>query len=286
METIFIIDIGSNSVRLAKIENEKTIYKLTQITRLSENMDINNNLNNQSMDRTIKAVCKFNNIAQKENKQPLIFGTEALRKANNSNIFVNMIEKNCNVGLDIIDGEKEAYLGYIGAGGKEEDSSTVIDIGGASTEIISGEKENIKFSKSLKIGVVLLKEKCGKDKDKLNNYIQNKLKDIEFCKHKKCICIGGTACSIAAIDLNLKTYNSQKVNKHKINLKKLEKITDMLFLLTAKQITEKYCIDQKRAEVLVGGALLLLNIVKKLNCDEIVVSESDNIEGYAAIYKA
>lgn len=283
MDTIFCIDIGSNSVRLAKIVEGKTIYKLMETTQLSERLSINGFLNDYAMERTMNAVKKFVDIALKENKKPFIFGTESFRRATNGKTFANEIYENCGFAVDILDGKTEAVIGYMGAGGQKENGITVIDIGGASTEIICGEKEDIKFLTSLTIGVVTLKDKCGNNKDKLIKYIDEKLQDVNCKFYKKCIGIGGTATSLAAIDLELEVYDVAKVDGHKISIKRLKEIADKLLSLNVEQIKKLKGVHEKRAEVITGGAMLMLKILELSNTDTLYISESDNLEGYAIL---
>lgn len=283
MDTIFIIDVGSNSVRLAKIKDGKTQYKLTEITRLSEELSKNGYIKSTAAKRTLDAIKKFADISAKEQGKLFIFGTEAMRKATNGKDFAEEIYLSCGVSIDIIKGEQEAVAGYYGAGGLIQNGITVIDVGGASTEIVCGNKNDIKYCNSIKTGVVQLFDSCKKDKAKLVKHIRDKLSGVKIDYFEKCICIGGTAGSVAAVDLQLETYDSLKTDGHFIPLKRLEAIADWLLSENTQTIIKTTCIDEKRADVIGGGALLLYEIAVCTGCEGIYVSESDNIEGYAIL---
>lgn len=285
MDTIYGIDIGSNSVRLVKIVNGRTIYKLINTTQVSQDLSKNGYLKQEAMDRTLAAVEEFAGIAQEEKKVPFVFATEAFRSAENGRDFAKQINEKCKVKVDIISGELEARLGYIGAGGLYKRSLTVIDIGGASTELVCGRGNNLSFVKSVPVGIVALKDNCGMDKDKLINYIDEKISQYGDIKAEgRCYGIGGTSTSLAAIDLKLEKYNALKVNGHCISLRRLNKMIDMLLCMSVEEIKKVPGVQEKRADVITGGAILMSRLLNKIGKNKLYISESDNLEGYA-VYK-
>lgn len=284
MSIIFGIDIGSNSVRLYKAENGSTLYKLTETTQISEGLSRGHSaFMPAAMERTLAAVKNFADIAKAEGVMPFIFATQAFRTAQNGAEFAAEISAACSCEVEIISGELEAALGYIGAGGFEKDGLTVIDIGGASTEIVSGRKAEITYKNSVRIGAVHLKEHCGYGYETLSRYIEKRLTqygDLPNIKGDVCG-IGGTATTIAALLQNLAVYDSNKVHGYRADTEKIGQLAATLLKMPVSEIKKIGSMQEKRAEVIGGATLLLYKILKMLKADTITVSESDNLEGYA-----
>ncbi len=280
-----VIDIGSNSVRLMININGKTLYKLVQTTRLAENMGSERILKAQSVDRTVSAVSFFVDKAKFEQVDELyIFATAAVRTANNSQIFVKAIKDFTGYDVDVISGEKEALIGRIGAIGNSDGG--IIDVGGASSEVtavIDGEQV---YSKSLELGAVKIKDACGQDKGLAQALISEKIKDYNEIPKAEYRGIGGTATSIAGILLELEPYDPLRVDGFRLEVLELEKLVYKLYSMTVEERKLLKGLQPARAEVIAGGALLLLNIIKKIGVSSILISESDNLEGYLELKRS
>lgn len=157
------IDIGTNSCRLLIGEKNSNnsfniLVREVEITRLGEGVDENKNLNKSAVKRVEAALKKYKNIIEKyEVEKVRIIGTSALRDVNNSDLLAESIEK-MGFKLEIISGEEEAELNYLGASSNLEANFLLIDIGGGSTEFIWANQNKINF-KSLDIGCVRLTER-------------------------------------------------------------------------------------------------------------------------------
>ncbi len=274
-----VIDIGSNSVRLMISLNGKTLYKLVNTTRLAEGMGFNKVLKAQSVDRTVSAVCFFVEKAKLEKVDELyIFATAAVRSATNSEIFVNAVKQRVGYDVDVISGETEALIGRIGAIGNADGG--IIDVGGASTEITAVINGKQVYSKSLDLGVVKLKDVCAQDKGKAKLLVLDKINEYGCLPKTEYRGIGGTATSIASMLLELEPYNPDMVDGFKITFDELEKLTDKLYAMTVDERKNLKGLQPARAEVIAGGALMLLCIMEKIGVSYIFASESDNLEGY------
>ena len=278
-EKIGVIDIGSNSVRLMMSAGGKTIYKALNTTRLGDGVSLNNRLKVERIELSAEAVNKFIQRAYDEGAvRVYAFATAAVRSAENGKDFVKRVKELCGISVDVISGECEAKIGILGA--LKGSDGGIIDIGGASTEITVNEDGKNVYSKSLDIGTVRLLDLCGQDENKLETYIDNKIKEYGGIPKAKMYAIGGTATTLAAVDLKLKTYNPEKVNGHFLPLENLKTIKDKLLSLTPEERKKIDGIDPKRAEVIGGGSLLMYKIIKMLKIDGVTVSEDDNLEGY------
>lgn len=274
-----IIDIGSNSVRLMISIDGKTENKFVKTTRLAEKMGEDCLLQAEPIERTAQAVSFFADMAKQNNCDKLyIFATAAVRQAKNKQTFLDLTKTRYGLSIDVIDGQLEAKLGAMGAINGQDGG--IIDVGGASSEVVVLEKRKTIFSKSLDIGCVKLFDKCGQDKEKILKVIDEKIMEYGIIPKTNFFGIGGTATSLASISQKMKIYDPKKVHGYKLSIEKVKEIRDMLFFLS---LEEKYSLDglqKERAQVISGGVGLIYAILKKANADCITISESDNLEGY------
>jgi exopolyphosphatase/guanosine-5'-triphosphate,3'-diphosphate pyrophosphatase len=274
-----VIDIGSNSARLMMHDGRKTLYKRVKITALAENMGKEKVLTEVAIKRTALAISEFVQHAKEQKADKIYaFATAAVRYAVNKKDFLDSVKNLAGIDVEVVSGEMEAELGYKGAlNGKD---GGIIDIGGASAEVVAV-KNNVKlYEKSLDIGVVKIKDNCGQDKKRITEFCSQKIKEYGDIPKTEFFGIGGTATSLASIILELEPYDPEKVNGFKIEISVLEKLCDKLFSMSLEDRKKLKGLQPERAEVIAGGAMLLLQIMKKIGIEHITVSESDNLEGY------
>ena len=274
-----VIDIGSNSVRLMLSENGKTLYKLVEITALAEGLGQEKTLKPQPVDRTVSAVCFFVEHAKNQGVSDImIFATAAVRYAENKQYFIDEIKTRTGLVLDVISGEEEAYIGRLGALGFGDGG--IIDIGGASAEITAVKEGKQVYSKSLDLGVVKIKDACLQDKNLAKQLVEKKIAEYGYVPKTTYYGIGGTATSLASMIQELDPYDPSKVDGYVLTKQVLQAWVDKLYSLTVEQREKLKGLQPKRASVVAGGALLLLEIMNKIGIDSITVSEKDNLEGY------
>ncbi len=274
-----IIDIGSNSVRIM-YKDGLSPYKELITTRLGQGLTAEKGLTESAIERTANAVLiLYKRAIERDIDQIYIFATEALRSAVNGKILTDKIKKTTNLDVDVISGEREAEIGLIGALGLNA-TGGIIDVGGASTEVVYAKGGKIVYKYSLNEGAVRIFDKFGSDRDKIEGYLSQKIKEYgEICSGEYKI-IGGTATALASVVLGLKEYDVTKTHNLFISVDKLAKTVDELYSLTDEQILEKYCVSKARAEIIRGGASIFLSILNYANLKGVTVSESDNLEGY------
>lgn len=280
-----IIDLGSNSVRLMLTGQEYS--KQSIVTRLGEGLSFTGLLSEESMNRTLDAVLFFVNEAKKAGAQEIhIFGTQAMRAAKNAQDYRQMILDKCGVNVEIIDGQTEALCGFLGAAGSlpQNTLAAVIDIGGASTEITLGvPPQEIKYSKSVGIGTVALRDYYLKDNSKCADLIKNSLENYGKISAQSYVGIGGTFCSLSAMTMGLKEYDSKKVDNSEIKLEAIEDLFQKIWHLDEEDIIKDYGFLGKRARVIKFGALWTLELMKYNYIQKVIVSEKDNLEGYCIL---
>lgn len=278
-----VIDIGSNSVRLYFMENRAVNPKKVETTFLSENLAITGSLLPEAIDRTCKAIITFVNEAKNKGaKRVFIFGTEAMRSGKNAYVVSQTVQKATGITIDVITGNDEALCGFVGANPKGEDVC-VIDIGGASIELVQGQKV-IESGLSLPIGVMRVKDICKNDRQKTHEYYREQVKKYPRFT-SKAVGIGGTATSLSAMVKKMQTYDAMLNHGSVITLNELKILEEEIYACnSSNEIAEKFpSIGEKRARVIGVGCIALIEILEYLNKTEFTVSEHDNIEGYYAL---
>ena len=282
MKKIAVIDVGSNSVRLMFLADGKILYKLLNTTRLGEGIAFSPFLKSEAIERTAKAVAEYVEKAKAEGAEGVFaYATAAVRSAKNGAEFVRRVDELCGVKVEVLSGEEEAEIGLAGALGTRDGG--VIDVGGASTEVIVRKNGKLVYEKSVDIGVVRLKDTCGRDKRALE---QASLKAVDAYGNVPTACvdfyaIGGTATTLAALFLKLKAYDPQKITGTLLTQTDLKALADELLSLSVEKIAAHPCVSPKRADVIAGGAVLFSVLTQSLGIEKIIVSDSDNLEGYA-----
>lgn len=281
MKKFAVIDVGSNSVRLMLVANGKVLYKRLKTTRLGEGLASSPCLKTEAIARTANAVAEFFQRAKEEKaEKTYAFATAAVRTAKNGGAFIEQVKALCGLEVEVISGEKEAELGILGALGKSD--GAVIDMGGASCELVVKTDGEIVYKKSVNIGVVRLKDECGTDKMKLIKAITRATEEYGVTPKIKAVhAIGGTATTLGALALGLTNYDGETVTGTEITADELQEISDKLLEMPIEEISALACMPAGRADVIAGGAFALATIMQKLGIEKMIVSDRDNLEGYA-----
>ena len=277
---IAAIDIGSNSVRLLLWADGKTLYKRIRTTRLGEGLNESPYLKEEACERTAQAVADFALQAKEDGAERIYaFATAAVRSSKNPRLFTDKVLGLCGLSVDIISGEREAEIGLSGAlGGRD---GGIIDVGGASTEVIVRSQGKIIYSKSVNIGTVRILDKAGRNLDKISSFVAEKISeygDVTF-PATQVYAVGGTASRLASIKHGLMTYKPEILHGTVLTQEEIHALAKTLTTLSVEEIRNT-TICGSSADLIGGGAMLLYMVMKKLGVRSLTVSESDNLEGY------
>lgn len=280
---IAAIDIGSNSVRLMMWADGKTLYKRINTTRLGEGLVSTGVMSPAAMQRTAAAVRDFAAAAAEEGAAKVYaFATAAVRRAANREEFLGEVRRVAGIEVDVISGEEEAEIGILGALGNSDGG--MIDVGGASTEIIVRRGGKSVYAHSADVGAVRLYDACGRDYDKLNGFITAALAEYGEVPACGAMCaIGGTATTMAAVALALEKYDPAVIDGTRIGVAQAGEMAQKLLSMPVDEVMKMRGMDPRRADIIGGGSLLMYRIMRMLGLSEITVSERDNLEGYVAL---
>lgn len=287
------VDIGTNSCRLLIAQKNETdglniLERKLKFTRLGEGVDSTKELKSSAVNRVIKALREYKKIIDKyQINKVRVVGTSALRDVENSDLLSDQL-KDIGLELEIISGKKEAELNFKGAADNLDDNFLLIDIGGGSTEFIWSNNKGINFE-SLDIGCVRMTERFISEPKKtisdaeinaLKKYVLGLFKSkLEFNKSLKVKGVGGTITTLAAVNLKMDDYDSQKIEGTIITLTELKKIISQLSSLNLTARNKIKGLQPKRADIITAGLVILEAILDYINIEELSVSDRDLLYG-------
>lgn len=283
------IDIGSNTVLLliAAINNKEltTILNRYESPRLGKGLQIGGNIQNDRIDHLLLILEKYKELIDEYNcTEIIVTATNAMRIASNSEEICEDIKNKFDLNVNIIPGDEEARLSFLGASTSlpNIEDKVVIDIGGGSTEIIWGNQSDIFYKHSYQTGVVSLTEKFLSNfpytEDSINNakkYLTDIFEPIKknIPKNFSTIAVAGTPTTLSCIKQGLKTYDENKVESSILTGEDISILFEKLSKMSGEEIKHKFGqVVEGREDVLFSGLLILQHIMQIKLIDRINVS--------------
>ncbi len=288
MTKIAAIDIGTNTALLlvAEVTKQNEIIPIAQeekIVRLGQGVDRNENLNLEAIGRTLRAIREQVKIAEDLGAEKiLISGTSAVRDAANREILLSEIKNNFGITMQVLSGDEEAELTYFGALSNKnlQGDILLVDIGGGSTEFIFGTQQKIKHAFSLNIGSVRLTERfirndpiTDTEYKSIRRAVKEQLSSLKSLDAGQLMGIAGTITTMAAMHLQMNTYDSAKVDNSLLTISQAEKIVSDLKKETLSQRRKFLGLKPERADVILAGALILLEVMQHFKFNATIVSD-------------
>jgi exopolyphosphatase/guanosine-5'-triphosphate,3'-diphosphate pyrophosphatase len=284
------IDVGSNQVLLciANIEHNmiaEVIADRGEITRLGEGVAITGILKPEASERTRSVLRSYTTLMTRyEVVDCAAVGTAALREAENSHDFVTKVKEETGIHIEVITGEEEARLSFLAVTGGldlHKRETTLIDIGGGSTEFIFGRGSEITDRFSLGMGALKYTERFLKT-DPVKNEELKAMEGVLGQEFKGLVPpfenffmvgMGGTITNLGAMKHKLETYDPDVVHGSEITFDELESFTWDLKTKTINERKKIRGLQPKRAEVILAGVVILTSIMKRLKVDSITISD-------------
>ena len=294
-----IIDLGSNSVRL-KIDQIKLdgSYQTEQYekryVRLSSNMGPEKILQPEPIKRTLKAPAEFRQICdQYKHLKILAVATAAVRQAQNQAEFLQEVKKKTGFVIHVISGEQEAYLDYIGVSRTLAlKDGAILDTGGASMEIILVKDGQAEEVVSIPLGSVLISQRYDlgdqiSAPDLFNAIVKvdqvlSKELWLNRIRHGEIVALGGCNRALAKVYRWQQAANSSRVAPvHGLTMTPDEASGIMQQLLRSSKSERAKIrgVNKERADVIVGGLLPLMSIIRQQQIQQIQFSNSGLREG-------
>jgi len=299
LSRVAAIDCGTNSIRLLIADitggNFKEVLRTMEIVRLGQGVDQNKSFHPDAIARTLSVVEKFAQLIASKGVEKIRFcATSATRDASNRELFTNGVKKILGVEVEVIPGEQEAALSFIGATkelSQSDGSFLVVDIGGGSTEFVFG-SEKVEFAKSVNIGCVRMSERHLNLQPPTMAQIAEAIIDIDLAitqaakvvpisQAKSLVAVAGTATTVAAAALKLEEYDRYLIHLSRISAPAVHQVAAMFQSLNKDQITALGYMHPGRVDVITAGALVLSRIMAATGASEFIASESDILDGIA-----
>ena len=299
MSRVAAIDCGTNSIRLliADISNGKfrEVVRDMEIVRLGQGVDQTKSFHPDAIARTLSATEKFSSQIKSKGVEKIRFcATSATRDATNRNIFIDGVREILGVEVEVIPGEEEAALSFMGATKELKQSEApflVVDIGGGSTEFVIG-GTGVSAAKSVNIGCVRMSERHLNQQPPTSAQILAAITDIDLAiaeaamvvpitTAQTLIAVAGTATTVAAAALELSVYDRHTIHLSRISADKVHKVSAMFQKLSKAEISKLGYMHPGRVDVITAGSLVLSRVMAATGATEFVASESDILDGIA-----
>jgi exopolyphosphatase / guanosine-5'-triphosphate,3'-diphosphate pyrophosphatase len=301
-QRVAAVDCGTNSIRLliADIDPERTaltdIAREMRIVRLGEGVDRTGRLSPAALDRTIGALREYAGlIAQASPAVVRMVATSATRDAENAEEFVDRVKEVLGVAPEVVTGDEEARLSFIGATRELTDTPApylVTDIGGGSTEFVLGGPEGVWGGRSVDIGCVRMTERHLNSDPPSEAEITAATADIDGAlelvaagipaeRASTLVGLAGSVTTVAGIALGLPSYDPERIHHSRIPAARVHEIATGLLGQTRAQRAAIGVMHPGRVDVIGGGALVLDRIMIRFGFSEVLVSEHDILDGMA-----
>ncbi len=302
MTRVAAIDCGTNSIRLLIAEPNgsgglKDLERRLEIVRLGQGVDATGEFHPDALQRTFAAAESYAELIKKADVPAVqihFVATSATRDVKNRETFFAGIKERLGVLPDVISGETEARLSFLGVLSRvkpQGEPVLVMDIGGGSTELITGSANgDMHNAISLDIGSVRITERFLKqnpaaddDLERATAYIDDLLAGgaVDFSSIGTWIGVAGTATTLAGVYLELERYDPERVHGSRIPVPAIDELLHRLAGMTVDEIRALPSMHPGRADVITGGALVESRIGARLSVSDLIVSESDILDGIA-----
>jgi exopolyphosphatase/guanosine-5'-triphosphate,3'-diphosphate pyrophosphatase len=290
------VDIGTNSVRLLITDPQgRELERHMQITRLGQGVDVTGSLHPDAIARTLAVLSEYGELIRKRAvARTRAAATSAARDADNSQLFFDAAEHALGARPELLPGEEEALLSFRGATFGLDPSQgpfLVVDIGGGSTEFVLGATHPVALI-SVKMGCVRMTERylqsdppapgeiaaCQREISRILETVRGA---VPVQQARRMIGLAGTITTLASLQQGLMRYDPTRTHHARLTRDDVERL--FARLASADVATRRGMLaEPKRAEVIVGGVLVLLMILREFAITELLVSESDILDGLAA----
>jgi exopolyphosphatase/guanosine-5'-triphosphate,3'-diphosphate pyrophosphatase len=298
------IDQGTNSCRLTVVEppadpaGEPTeLARDMVITRLGRGVDRTGRFDPDVLARTLEVIGRHCRRARALGAERIRVGaTSATRDAANRGELADAVRELAGSDLEVISGEREAALSFLGAtrGLEAEDGPfLVLDIGGGSTEFVLGTRPGVaEDAISTQMGSVRLTERAvrsdpptAEDLDRLRAEAREGIEKaaiaVPIDRARTFVSVAGTATTLQAIALGLGRYDPDRIHRTWLDAAEAERVVQGLAAITNAERAAIPVMAPGRGDVIVAGAMILLEAMRRFGFARTLVSETDILDGLA-----
>ncbi|MCU1692885.1 MAG: Exopolyphosphatase [Frankiales bacterium] len=299
MTRVAAVDCGTNSVRLLVTDvhgaTKHDVHREMRVVRLGEGVDRTGRLSDAALARTREALVHYASLVHSlECAHVRMVATSATRDAKNRADFVAMVVDVLGVEPEVVSGDEEAALSFDGATRDLDPAEApflVADIGGGSTELVLG-TSSVTAARSVDVGCVRLTERHLHDDPPTAAQVAAAEADVDAAlalvrdvvpveQARTFLGLAGSVTTVAAHVLGLDRYDSEAIHLTRLPGDDVVRACTSLLEMTRAQRAELPYMHPGRVDVIGAGALVLRTLVDRLGLAEVVVSESDILDGIA-----
>ena len=297
MKNIIAIDLGSNSLRILKMncESKERLGEFHRTVKTADGLATTGEINVEALERVIVALNEAKNELDFSDSEVKAVTTEAIRQAKNADEILKSIEEQTGICFEVIDGVAEAKYALAATQnrlkllGKEPKSFMVVDIGGGSTEIMFHYGEEKSFSKSFQVGIVTVTQKfnglgeIAKAIPVLMNPMRQYYNQViaEHGEVELFIATAGTPTTIAAMKhgMDYATYDAQKI--HGTILSQKDLVEKLMALIEMSKEERVKAVGVGRDDLIASGVLIYDELYTISGFKESMVIDDGIREGVA-----
>ncbi|MDQ1393088.1 MAG: exopolyphosphatase / guanosine-5-triphosphate,3-diphosphate pyrophosphatase [Acidimicrobiaceae bacterium] len=295
------IDCGTNSTRLLIAGPQgETRDRRMRITRLGQGVDQAKALAPEAIERTLAVLREYRQAMDAAGvARCRMTATSAARDAANRDDFFAAAEAVVGTRPELLGGDEEARLSFAGATASLDPSDgpfLVVDIGGGSTEFAVGPApEGDALTQmgvaSIDVGCVRLTERflhadppraeeLAQALDVVNEYLDDVRREIpEVDDAQRLVGLAGTVSTVAAVEIGLAEYDPERIHHFVLTKDAVEDVFRTLAMEKRADRVFNPGLEAARADVIVGGCVVLVAIMRHFGFRECLVSEQDILDG-------
>ncbi|GAB3219212.1 Ppx/GppA phosphatase family protein [Glycomyces halotolerans] len=296
------IDCGTNSIRLLIADVDESgrlhdVVRCMEVVRLGEGVDDTGRLSAAALERTRGALADYTAQIREHGAEAVrMVATSASRDAANADEFTAMVESVLGAEPEVISGDEEARLSFTGAVAtlpELDGQRLLVDIGGGSTEFVRGRGGEVLAAISTDVGCVRMTERHLRSDPPRTEEIEAAASDIRAVVDRglavadperaatELVAVAGTATTIAGIALGLPAYDADRIDGTRLDYEQVAKVTGDLAEADHAERLAIPVMHPGRADVIVGGALVLRTIMERSGIGAVLISEHDILDGIA-----
>jgi exopolyphosphatase/guanosine-5'-triphosphate,3'-diphosphate pyrophosphatase len=292
------LDCGTNALRLlvADIDDgvQRDLDRRLEIVRLGQGVDRTGRFAPDALHRTFAVVEAYAaRIDVLGVERVRMVATSASRDAADREVFTAGVYAVLGVRPEVIPGEEEARLSFLGATRALPPSTPppilVADIGGGSTELVSG-RATVDALCSVNVGCVRLTERhfrsdpprraeVGAARAQIEAALDDATRQVSISTAGSLVGLAGSVTTVAAIYLGLAEYDSAAVHHARVPAAAVREISDRLLAATHSERAAIPVMHPGRVDVIAAGALVLRCVIDRCGVDEVIASEADILDG-------